>query len=283
MPGPPEPAPLFLLRGHRLGTPHAILNREGGCSAPPFASLNLSYGVGDLPHRVAANRQRIKQTLAAEILLSAAQVHGDQVFCAKEMEEDTEVQGYDALMTDQPGVCLLIQQADCQAILLHDPVRKAVAAIHCGWRGNVRNIIATVVARMRREYRSEPTTLRALISPSLGPCCAEFKNFHSEFPPAMHRFQVQPSYFDLWRLSAAQLTDSGVLAAHIETMGICTACSPEYFSYRRSNREGLPATGRNGSLIMLPKEVARATSPQRLSGQSHRSGGHGPNSEPGGC
>lgn len=245
-------APLTMLRGHGLATAHGICNRDAGCSPPPFASLNLSYGVGDQPANVAANRQKVKLALAVDILVSAGQVHGDQIFCVHDPERDTEVQGYDALLTDRPGTGLLIQQADCQAVLLHDPQRRAIAAIHCGWRGNVSNIIATTVARMHEEYRSEPSALRALISPSLGPCCAEFRNFRNEFPPELHCFQVRPRYFDLWRLSAAQLTSAGVLPANIETMGICTVCSPAYFSYRRSKREGLPATGRNGSVILLP-------------------------------
>jgi YfiH family protein len=243
---------LPLLQGRNFKIPHGILNRKGGSSPPPFASLNLSYGVGDLPDNVAANRQQVKQALGATVLVSAGQVHGDRIFCVGDTDRDMEVQGYDALMTDRPGIGLLIQQADCQAVLLHDPERKAVAAIHCGWRGNVSNIIAKVVARMREEYRTEPASLRALISPSLGPCCAEFKNFMSEFPPELHAFQDRPHYFDLWRLSAAQLTDAGLLRAHIEIIGICTVCSPEYFSYRRSRRQGLPTTGRNGSALLLP-------------------------------
>lgn len=254
MTGQRDQAPLTMLRGHSLGTAHGICSCDGGCSPPPFATLNLSYGVGDQPANVAANRHKVKLALGADFLVSAGQVHGDQIFCAHDPGRDTEVQGYDALLTDRPGTGLLIQQADCQAVLLHDPQRKAIAAIHCGWRGNVSNIIATTIARMHEEYRSEPSALRALISPSLGPCCAEFRNFKNEFPSELHRFQVRPRYFDLWRLSAAQLSAAGVLPANIETMGICTVCSPAYFSYRRSKREGLPATGRNGSVILLPGE-----------------------------
>lgn len=243
---------LPLLKGSGLQIPHGMLNCAGGCSPPPFASLNLSYGVGDLPENVAANRNRVKQALGATVLVSAGQVHGDRIFCVGKTDRDMEVQGYDALMTDRPGIGLLIQQADCQAVLLYDPDRKAVAAIHCGWRGNACNIIATVVARMREEYQSDPASLRALISPSLGPCCAEFKNFKNEFPPEMHCFQDRQHYFDLWRLSAAQLTCAGLLTEQIEIMGICTVCNPAYFSYRRSRRQGLPTTGRNGSAILLP-------------------------------
>ncbi|HBI15234.1 MAG TPA: copper oxidase [Desulfobulbaceae bacterium] len=261
---------LTLLKGCKLQTPHGMLNREGGNSPPPFASMNLSYGVGDRPDNVAANRQLVKQALGATFLVSAGQVHGDRIFCVEETDQDMEVQGYDALMTNRSGIGLLIQQADCQAVLLHDPDRNAVAAIHCGWRGNVCNIIATVVERMRREYRSDPRSLHALISPSLGPCCAEFKDFTNEFPPELHCFQDRPHYFDLWRLSAVQLTGAGVITEHIEIMGICTACSPEYFSYRRSRRKGLPATGRNGSAILLQRK--ETLSAEQLSGIHPESG-----------
>ncbi|RJX22497.1 MAG: peptidoglycan editing factor PgeF [Desulfobulbus sp.] len=253
MPGRTTHAPLTVLRGQHLDTPHAILTRDGGCSPPPFASLNLSYGVGDQPENVTLNRERVKHALGVDFLASAVQVHGTRIHLVEDLDRDAEVQGYDALITDRPGIGLLIQQADCQAVLLHDPDRKVVAAIHCGWRGNAGNIIAGTVQRMREAYRTNPADLRALISPSLGPCCAEFKNYQQEFPSEMHSFQLRPSYFDLWRLSAAQLAAAGVPWSQIEFMGVCTVCNPAYFSYRRSKKEGLPTTGRNGSVILLQR------------------------------
>jgi polyphenol oxidase len=234
-----------------LPVPHGMFRRHGGISSPPLNSLNLSYGVQDQAENVRENRRRIKKALAIEVMLSARQVHGTQIFCAEHLSQDEEVSGCDALITSQPGVGLLIQQADCQAILLLDPVNSVIAAIHCGWRGNVLNIIASTVSAMSRKYHTDPTQLLAVISPSLGPCCAEFRNFRSEFPEWLHNFKVRDNYFDLQQASRYQLLQAGVDKRHIDIISICTMCGSDYFSHRRATKKGQPTTGRQGSIIML--------------------------------
>ncbi|MGX9728353.1 MAG: peptidoglycan editing factor PgeF [Candidatus Electronema sp. VV] len=236
--------------------PHGMFTRNGGVSGPPFASLNLSYGVGDSPENVAANRQRLKQQLGIKLLASAVQVHGDRVLAVEDVRQDVEYKGADALVTSQRGVGLLIQQADCQAVLLHDPVREVIGAAHNGWKGSVLNIIAATVRLMRERYGCNPAELRAVISPSLGPCCAEFVNWRTELPASMHRHQIRENYFDFSAISREQLIEAGVQAAHIETAGICTVCNQNFFSYRRAVREQGRAgrTGRCGSVIALPSK-----------------------------
>lgn len=228
-----------------------MLTRHQGMSPPPFFSLNVSYGVGDAPENVAENRRRIKELLGIRFLASTSQVHADRVYAVGSLMGDIEVEGYDALVTEEPGIGLLVQQADCQAILLHDPVRPAIGAIHCGWRGNVVNIIQATVARMQKNYRTEPASLRAVISPSLGPCCGEFINFRSELPFHFHRFQATPDHFDFRAISRTQLIEAGLRREHIDIMDICTVCSTNFFSYRRAMKQGGRPTGRQGSVISL--------------------------------
>lgn len=238
------------------GLPHGMFSHCGGVSRPPFASLNLSYGVGDSPEKVAVNRQRLKRCLGITQLASAVQVHGDRVLTAEDVGQDIEYEGADALVTNQRGVGLLIQQADCQAVLLHDPVREVVAAAHNGWKGSVLNIIAATVRLMRERYGSDPADLRAVISPSLGPCCAEFVNWRQELPASIRRHQIRENHFDFWAVSQEQLLAAGLRAAQIETAGLCTVCDQDFFSYRRAVREQGRAgrTGRCGSVIALPSE-----------------------------
>jgi len=239
-----------MLTSKHIATPHGMFNRHKGVSPSPFNSNNLSLGVGDEPDNVLQNRASIKDKLGIKILVSARQDHTDRICCADHITSDTEVDGYDALMTSKPGVGLLIQQADCQAILLEDVEKKVIAAIHCGWRGSVLNIIGKTIDHMTAVYSTDPADLRALISPSLGPCCAEFVHYRTELPAAMHSMQERPGYFDFWKISADQLTASGVSGERIVTMNICTACHPDFFSYRRSARNKRP-TGRQGSVIAL--------------------------------
>ncbi len=234
-----------------IKTVHGMFTRYNGVSLSPYSSLNTSYSVEDNPEHVAANRRIIKDALGIRFLVSSNQVHSDKIQPVGQLNKDTILDGYDALITTTPGIGLLIQQADCQAILLYDPDKMAVGAIHCGWRGSVLNIIASTITRMQQEYLTDPGSLRAVISPSLGPCCAEFIHYRTELPKEFHRFQLTPNHFNFWAISRYQLLEAGIAKANIDQVNICTACSKDFFSYRRSRKEGEQLTGRHGTVILL--------------------------------
>ncbi len=246
MPSASLPTLTFAGLGRRAPC-HAVFARRGGCSRAPFHSLNVGLQVGDDEALVLENRKRIKECLGLSSLVSARQVHGDRVKVVRRQPEgDREFAGFDALVTDLSGVGLMIQQADCQAIMLHDPEHGAVANIHAGWRGSVHNIIAATVEALHAAYGSRPQALVAAISPSLGPCCAEFRNHADELPPSFLAHQVRPNHFDFWAISRSQLIAAGVLPDNIEIAGVCTRCDADYFSYRREK-----VTGRFASVIGL--------------------------------
>ncbi|MCB2183480.1 MAG: peptidoglycan editing factor PgeF [Desulfobulbaceae bacterium] len=226
---------------------HGIFNRHGGTSTPPFTSLNVSFGVGDDPENVLSNRKRIKQYLGAQILVSGQQVHKTSVLVVdSKPDQDQEIPGYDSFVSNVPGVGLMVQQADCQAVMLFAPKTKVVANIHCGWRGSVANIISKTMHTMEKTFFCKSTDLLAVISPSLGPCCGEFINFRDELPSHFYPYQVQPNFFDFWSISKAQLLDAGMRSGNIFTTPICTVCNTDWFSYRRDE-----ITGRFCSIIGL--------------------------------
>jgi polyphenol oxidase len=250
----------------------ATFDRHHGTSVAPFASLNCSFGVGDQAETVQTNRNKIKHTLGINRLMSARQVHGDQIFWIQETpDHDQEIDGIDALMTDRRDVGLMIQHADCQAILLHDPVRSAIAAVHCGWRGSVIGIIKKTVRMMNACYQSHPKDILAGISPSLGPCCAEFINHHQELPASFLAFQQCRSYFDFWQISRSQLMDAGIQPEKISIAATCTCCNTDFFSYRRTSRKGNRMTGRNCTIIALQNrnEIAETASSATLRANEH--------------
>lgn len=232
---------------HLQAVAAVTFSRHGGVSEPPYHSRNVGLQVGDDERRVLRNRALIKEDLGLLRLVSAKQVHGDRILVVDRLPEaDVEQAGYDAIMTNIPEIGLLIQQADCQAIMLYDPEHRAVANIHSGWRGSGQNLIGKTVAAMRTTYGTRPARLFAAISPSLGPCCGEFVNYRTELPEAFHGYQVRPHHFDFWAISRDQLRDSGVGLERIEIARRCTVCGGDYFSYRR---EGV--TGRFASVIGL--------------------------------
>jgi polyphenol oxidase len=232
------------------GILHAVFTRRGGISPEPWSSLNVGLLVGDRPENVLENRQRIKQVLAVRRLISCRQVHGKGVRVIDRLPAgDWEAEDCDALVTAIPDIALLIQQADCQAVLLHDPVRRAVGIAHSGWRGSIADIIAATINAMIATFGTRPQELLAGIGPSLGPCCAQFVNFRRELPLPFHAYQVRPDYFDFWAISRDQLLAAGMARENIEIARVCTACSPDFYSYRR---EG--TTGRFAAVIGLRNE-----------------------------
>jgi len=234
---------------------HAVFTRHGGCSQPPFDSLNVTYGLGDEDLSVACNRQRVARALGGAKLVFVRQVHGTGVvqIQARNTEPTTGAEGSvpvgDALVTDQVGQFLVIQVADCQSVLLYEPVRQVVANVHSGWRGSVHNIIGLTVGVMAEQFKCDPAQIQAAIGPSLGPCCAEFIHYRQEIPQSLWRYRDAGVHFDFWSLSCDQLVQAGVLQANIEVSRLCTRCRTDlFFSYR-----GEGTTGRFAVVIGLKK------------------------------
>jgi len=233
---------------------HAIFTRQGGYSQGTFRSLNVSFGIGDNHFAVRKNRERLASCLESQRLVFVRQVHGQDVLVLKNGESeniealisDTPQQA-DALITDITGLSLVIQVADCQPVLLYDPVRSVIANVHSGWRGSVQNIIGSVVKVMEKQFDCLAENLVVGVGPSLGPCCAEFVNYRKELPQAFWKYRNDHNCFDFWAISKKQLTEAGVRDANIRLSRICTRCNMDmFFSYRGAN-----VTGRFAAVIGL--------------------------------
>ncbi|MBI4798724.1 MAG: laccase domain-containing protein, partial [Desulfarculus sp.] len=216
---------------------HAVTTRHGGVSQGAYASLNLGQSCGDDPAAVAANLERLRQSLGLERLVWARQVHGTGML-AVDGQQSGLIGEADGLATDQPGVGLLIKQADCQAVVLAAPRRGVVANLHIGWRGNVQNMARRGVEFLQERYGVQPSELWAGISPSLGPCCAEFVNHATELPEHFLPYRLWGDNFDLWQITMDQLTAAGVPIGQIEMSGMCSRCAAQFFSYRREGVTG---------------------------------------------
>lgn len=248
----------FAAEGSGVTASYAVINRYGGNSTPPFDTLNVGLRVGDDEKRVVHNRAEIQQALGLNALVFARQVHGINTLHidAESVESlqsgiDLGEEGCDILITALPEVGLAIQHADCQAVLLFAPRQAVIAGVHCGWQGNVQNVLGVAVQQLEEACQVERSFLKAFIGPGLGPCCAEFVNYKKEFPSYFTPHKVAENHFDFHAISKMQLEAAGVKTQHIETLPVCTSCSCDYFSYRRACRQAERKTGRNSTVIYL--------------------------------
>jgi hypothetical protein len=222
------------------GLRHGVFTRKGGASKGPFAELNVGMGGGDEPERVSENRRRIRRALGVGTPVFLRQRHGTRVVVAGNgTAADSGPEVADAVMTDHPDRLLFIQVADCQAVIVYDPVREAVANIHSGWRGSIADLIGKTVAAMQVQYGCRPQDLLAGIGPSLGPCCAEFIHYRTEIPRSLWQYRTGACHFDFWAMSVDQLKAAGVAGCNIEVAGLCTRCRTDlFYSYRGEKTTG---------------------------------------------
>lgn len=180
-------------------------------------------------------------------LLSVKQVHGtDALVVDRSLSSDDRFHGgWDALVTDQPGVMVAVRTADCVPVLVHDPKRRVVAAIHAGWRGAVAGILPKTMALMESRFGSDPAHLRVSIGPSAGVCCYEvdepvLEKVAQSCSSSNKVVQGQASgkaYLDLKGLTHEQAQQAGARPGSITTVNLCTICHDDlFFSYRREGR-----------------------------------------------
>lgn len=182
---------------------------------------------------------------APAAFISVTQVHGTDVLIVDRPvhEGQSFAGGWDALITDQPGVAVTVRTADCVPVLLHDPVHRVVAAIHAGWRGAVSGIVPKTVATLTRRFGTRAASLRMAVGPSAGSCCYEVDE------PVLARLrEVFPDWrlvvdggsgphkalLDLREFVRRQALLSGLPETAIAVVNACTICHPNlFFSYRR--------------------------------------------------
>jgi YfiH family protein len=237
---------------------HGIFTRRAGFSQPPYNGLNISVSVGDAPIDTRRNRLAVSGYFDGNELFFLHQVHGsDIIFLDTDREtaaRDQKIPTGDAAITNIPGKVLVVQVADCQPVLLFDPVQKVIAAVHSGWRGSLQNIIGKTIAAMADRFQCQPADIRAGIGPSLGPCCSEFIHYRQEIPKPFWKYQKAENHFDFWELSRDQLQEAGVSRNHIHISGLCTKCRHDlFFSYRRQK-----VTGRFAGAIVLNNNPNRS-------------------------
>ena len=172
------------------------------------------------------------------------QIHSAEVVGCDDWREGQEA---DALVTAQPGTRIAVKSADCLPVLLADPEKKAVAAIHAGWRGCVAGVVVRAVEQMQLLFGSRPEALLAAFGPSIRLCCFEVGlDVAQQFSPWFPEWEsgTAPTHVNLPEASRRQLVSAGLLAEHISSIAPCTMCGgtiaepQEFHSWRRNHTKG---------------------------------------------
>jgi len=246
-----------------LGTGVTALftTRSGGVSPEPWGSLNLGANVGDDPLRVARNRQRVS-TLVGAPLVFVSQVHADGVVHigsdlpapgGSRAEAATPPEA-DAIVTDLVGTALAVTVADCVPVLMADPDRRLVAAVHAGRAGILAGVVERAVDRLRRLGALE---LRAVVGPCVCEGCYEVpaamrEEVCARVPAAHGRTRQGTPSLDLRAAVGAHLEEAGV--TRVEHVRRCTMEDDAFYSHRRATRAGT-TTGRFAGVVVLDPSV----------------------------
>ena len=246
-----------------ITVPHCFTTRYGGVSTGSQSSLNIAFGNGDTMENVEKNLCILAKSLDFDPkkFVLTRQTHSDIVrvvtdadchgFCHREYPE------CDALVTNTPGVSLLVFTADCTPILLHDPVTGAVGAAHAGWRGTAQAIGAKTLQAMVDNFGCDPKNVRAAIGPNIGACCFEtdadvpdamIAAFGDEVKAFIEK-HGEKYHLDLKTINALVLRRAGI--THIDISENCTMCEHDRFwshRYTKGDR------GSQGAIIVCKEE-----------------------------
>jgi YfiH family protein len=240
---------------------HGFTTRHEGVSRPPYNSLNLGTSTLDSIHNVKGNRSLLARAFGTRIdkLVTVTQVHGTDLLVIDAPNPDYShflKLECDGIITNQPGLMIGVCVADCAPLILLDPVKRGVAALHAGWQGTAGKIAQKGVDALVALFGSEPSDILAAVGPSIGRCCYEVdapvRDAFKKEGGSWEEYAVETAdgkwQLDLSLANVHQLLEAGIPRENIETTELCVSCHQDtFFSYRRDHGE----TGRQMGFIML--------------------------------
>lgn len=257
------------LRSSRLSNMPGVVH---GITKKVIGMGSADGNVGDTSPRDPEDAWEMRKQWAQAIgfdverLVRTGQVHENNVFVVKSehagmgRRRDTPTPATaDAMITNATNVPIMTLAADCLPLLMYDPVQRAVAAVHAGWRSTVLDIAGETVKAMQQAFGTNPADLIAYLGPAIGVCCNEigpevtaaWREIAADMGPLTELAVTRPvakEHFDVPRANAMLLQRAGVLPENIEMSDICTKCNlDDWFSHRGQGA----ATGRQGGVIML--------------------------------
>lgn len=233
---------------------HLFSTRKGGVSSGRYATMNLSFTNGDKRDNVLKNYEKVCNAVGFDInhLVLSRQTHTNNVKNVTKNDRGTGIfkksfTDIDGLITNESGVALVTQYADCTPLLFCDPIKKVIASSHAGWRGTVKEIGKITVNKMVNEYCCNVKDIIACIGPCIRDCCYEVDApVYNEFKKIPYLkleniFKEKPNGKYMLNLVEANrqiLINAGILEENMDLSDICTCCNAETLhSHRATNGE----------------------------------------------
>jgi len=216
---------------------YEFITQDLGTATAVFSTakngLNFYSKTGDGKENI----EKLKEWFPVEEVAYLSQIHSDLVYI-----NDFRGREGDALITDKPGVAIGVFTADCVPVIIYDPVHKAAAAVHSGWKGTYSLIVSKTIDKMHSAFGSVPADLKVIIGPNMRECCYEVSE------ELIRKFRDSETYrntdafkgrkLSMEKCIMKQLEDQGVQAQNVEVTGLCTSCSSEeLYSYRNGETE----------------------------------------------
>lgn len=175
----------------------------------------------------------------------------------------TDIHNFPPKSCDADGVIatghrpVAVYTADCLPVLFADRQEKQVAAVHAGLQGTLAGVLYRAVEQLC-ERGATPQSLTVAIGPALAPCCFELDRqrladierlpgiplplrYHEQQPRNPYALRPQAVatqagiWFDLPQLAKQMLVSTGIPAAQIDLIPLCTYCATESGSSYRFN------------------------------------------------
>lgn len=240
---------------------HCFTTRVGGVSTGECTSLNLGFNRNDTRENVLENYKRVAEALKIDYrnMVFSNQVHDNKIKIVDESDRgkgitrESDIKGYDGLVTDRKDVALVTFYADCVPLLFFDPQRKVIAASHSGWRGTVAKIGCETLKVMEEAFGCDPENVEAAIGPSIGKCCFEVgDDVYREFAAVFNRIDIYSEKIndEKWKLNLQgiiknTLIEYGMDESKICMGNLCTVCNNNLFFSHRGDK------GKTGSLTAI--------------------------------
>lgn len=244
------------------GNIHGFSTRLGGISEGIFSAMSFSMSLGDKKESVLENYKRFCEALGGDYknTVLSDQTHTANVRIVtkedigKGLFYERDYTDVDGLVTNERGVLLVTQYADCTPLAFFDPVKKVVAASHAGWRGTVAQIAKNTIDIMVNNFGCNPKDILCGIGPNIGQCCYEvddpvINEIHKleflDFGKCYYKKDNGRYMLDLKEVNKQILINCGIKEYNIDIADLCTCCKAEYFHSHRATG------GKRGTLALM--------------------------------